>query len=196
MFKKLLLFPFGGNAREALVTILAINAVHKEWDVLGFVDDDPSQKGKSSNGVEVLGGRGLFQQYPDAYVLAVPGRPADHPKRKEILDSLAVDPARFATIIHPSASVSPDAQVGHNTLLMPNVVVSCGVSVGQHCVILPNTVISHDTVVGDYCSIGSNVSVSGFVKLGTCCYVGSGTKIRQTITIGEKSLIGFEIFLG
>ena len=190
MSKKLLLFPFGGNAREALLSIFAINSMKKEWDVIGFLDDDPSLHGKSSLGVTVLGGTKLFKEHADAFVLAVPGSPKSYTRRKAIIEGLPVEKSRFATIIHPSVVIAPDATIGHNSLLMPHVVVSCAVQVGNHCIVLPNTVLAHDCTIGDYCCIGSNVSVSGSVAVGPECYIGSGVKIRESVRIGKRSLIG------
>ena len=46
MPKKLLLFPFGGNARESLLSVFAINEIKQEWDILGFIDDDRRSTGK------------------------------------------------------------------------------------------------------------------------------------------------------
>ena len=190
MSKKILLFPFGGNAREVLLSILAINTVKNEWEILGFVDDDPSLHGQGSCGIKVLGDKKILKQYPDAQVLAVPGNPDNYLKRKGIIGALGIKESFFATIIHPTVSVSPDAKIGHNTVIMPNCVISCGARVGNHCVILPNTVISHDSNLGDYSMVGSNVSISGNVNIGSECYIGSGTKIRNGISIKEKSLIG------
>lgn len=190
MSKQLLLFPFGGNAREALISIFAINSIRSEWDILGFLDDDHSVHGKDCCGIKVLGGRELLSAYDGAYVLAVPGSPKGYLRRTAIIDGLCFDRSRFATIIHPSVVRAPDAIIGYNTLLMSNVVVSCGVGIGNHCIVLPNTVLAHDSSIGDYGCIGSNVSISGSVLIGSECYIGSGAKIRENIRIGERTLIG------
>ena len=190
MSGKLILFPFGGNARESLLSVFALNDIKVEWDILGFIDDDQSRLGKECCGINVLGGRELLNEFPDAFVLAVPGSPANYSRRKEVIGGLNLDESRFATIIHPSAGIARDAAIGCNTIIMSNVVVSCGVTIGSHCVILPNTVVSHDSIVGDYCCIGSNVSVSGSVHIGSNCYIGSGTKMREDIHIGAGTLIG------
>ena len=145
MSKKLLLFPFGGNARESLMSVFAINAGREEWDILGFIDDDRSSHGKHCCGIKVLGGREVLNEFPDAFVLAVPGSPASYLRRKDIIGGLGIDKTRFATIIHPSVQIAPDSIVGYNTLIMPNVVITCGVRIGNHCIFLPNTVVSHDS---------------------------------------------------
>ncbi len=190
MSKSLLIFPFGGNARESLISVLAINRVNPEWEVMGFIDDDASQHGNDYCGVKVLGGRELIEKYEEAFVLAVPGSPKGYLKRKATINSLAVEQSRFATIIHPSVVRAPDSVIGYNTLLMAHVVVSCGVRIGNHCVVLPNTVLSHNSSVGDFDCIGSNVSISGSVCIGCECYIGSGVKIRENIRVGDRALIG------
>ncbi|MDD2542392.1 MAG: acetyltransferase [Desulfuromonadaceae bacterium] len=190
MSGRLVLFPFGGNARESLMSVFAINEKTVEWEIMGFIDDDRSLHGKECCGIKVLGGRELLKEFPDAQIIAVPGSPTNYLRRKNILDSLPVDKSRFATIIHPSVGRSPDATIGYNTIIMSNVVISCGVTIGNHCVILPNTVVSHDSAVGDYCCIGSNVSISGSVHIDPSCYIGSGTKIREDISIGSGALVG------
>jgi sugar O-acyltransferase (sialic acid O-acetyltransferase NeuD family) len=190
MSKKLLLFPFGGNARESLVSIFAINEIRKEWDLLGFVDDNVSMHGKECCGIRVLGGREVLREIPDAYLLAVPGSPTNFSKRSDIIFGLDLEESRFAAIIHPSVVKAPDATIGYNTLIMSGVVISCGVTIGNNCIILPNTVVSHDSMVEEFCCIGSNISISGSVHIGSSCYIGSGTKIREDISIGNRTLVG------
>jgi sugar O-acyltransferase (sialic acid O-acetyltransferase NeuD family) len=189
MPKKLLLFPFGGNAKESLVSILAINDRRQEWDIVGFIDDNRSMHGKEYCGIRVCG-RESLKEHSDAFVLAVPGNPNSYVKRKDIIESLGIETSRFATILHPSVGTAPDAKIGYNTLIMSNVVISCTVEIGNHCIILPNTVVSHDSVVKDYCCIGSNVSVSGSVTIGSGCYIGSGVRFREGVSIGERTLVG------
>ena len=190
MSKKLLLFPFGGNSRESLAAIFALNDHKDEWEILGFVDDNISTHGRECCGIRVLGGREILREIPDAYVLAVPGSPKNFFRRADIITGLYIEESRFATIVHPSVVKAPDAVIGYNTLIMSGVVVSCGVTIRNHCIILPNTVISHDSVVEDFCCIGSNVSISGSVHISSTCYIGSGTKIREDICIGRGALIG------
>jgi len=190
MPEKLILFPFGGNSREALLSVLAVNARKKTWDIAGFIDDDPATHGKECFDVKVLGGREVLKRFSKAKVLAVPGNPDNFLKRRDIIDSLKLDVDRFAKIIDPSVTLSPDAKVGCNTILMSNVFISCGVTIGKHCVILPNTVVSHDGSIGDYCCVGSNVSISGNVVVGPMCYIGSGVRMKERITIKKRTLIG------
>lgn len=188
--RELLIFPFGGNARESLLVILAQNRVKPTWNVLGFVDDDVKNMGIKYCGVKVLGDRNILTKFESANILAVPGNPENFLEREKIIDLLGVPLERYVTAIHPNVQIAPDAKIGSNTVLMANVVISCSVTIGNHCIILPNTVISHDSCIGDYSIIGSNVSVSGFCSIGHNCYIGSGTKIKERLTIASQCLVG------
>lgn len=188
--KEIILFPFNGNAREALSTIEDINAAQPAWTVLGFIDDDPLKAGRGCGGKKVLGGRNILSEFPGAFVLAVPGRPGNFRRRKIIIDSLELPDSRFATIIHPTVRKGIGCEVGINTLLMANVVLTVDVTIGSHVVMLPGSVICHDSVVEDYTLIGSNVSVSGGVSIRKNCYVGSGVKIIHEVEVGPESMIG------
>ncbi len=190
MSKEIIIFPFGGNAREALISIEAMNKFNDEWSIIGFIDDEPSIWGKDYYGVKVLGGKDVLKRFPNASVLAVPGNPDNYIKRKEIIESLGIPESRFTTVIHPSVTVPSNSKIGYNVLLMSNVVISCGVKIGNHCVILPNTVISHESTINNYCCIGSNVTISGNVFVGEECYIGSGSVLKNDISVGKGSLLG------
>ncbi len=184
--QKIVLFPFSGNAREALDAC-------KEWDVLGFIDDDDSCSGKSFSSVSVIGNRSKLSELlrdKSISILAVPGRPETHRNRLSLIHSLNISADRWATVIHPTAVIGPNVEIGSNVLIMANTVITGGNSIGNHVVVLPNTTISHDTSIGDGSLIGSNVSISGSVNIGNEVYIGSGSRIINEISIGDRSLVG------
>lgn len=183
MPKRLLIFPFNGNGIEALDCINS-----DEFEFLGFIDDNP-EKLAAKNEYPVYD-RTALEKFPDALVLAVPGSPASYMKRHEHIASLGIKEERFATIVHPKASVGKKVKLGHNCLLMAGVVLTSNAVVGDHVCILPNSVVHHDSVIGDYTLIGCNVAIASSTTIGRNCYVGSGTNIINGISIGDYSLIG------
>ena len=188
--KQLLLFPFNGNARETVGVVDAINRQAPAWDLLGFFDDDPVRSGDSMGPHRVLGGREVLAAYPDAHVVAVPGRPDNYWKRLALIDSLGIADDRFATLVHPAASIGPACSLSLNTVIMAGVVLTASVRLGAHVGILPNTVLSHEVIVGQGTLIGASVVVAGGVQVGECCYIGSGSHILQNIILGDAALVG------
>jgi sugar O-acyltransferase (sialic acid O-acetyltransferase NeuD family) len=181
--KELLIFPYNGNGIEA------IDCIGNAYRFIGFVDDTPDKQGVTKGGHTVYG-REAFDQYPEAFVLAVPGSPASYQSRQEIIRGLGVANERFAKVIHPSATISALATVGFNVLIMAGVVVTSNAVIGSHVCILPNTVIHHDVMVGDWGLIGSNVTIAGNTIVEGNCYVGSGTTVMNGLRIGSGALIG------
>ena len=179
----LLIFPCNGNALEAL------DCLGSAFRLIGFVDDSPEKLGRTLHGHEVFP-RAALTDWPDALVLAVPGSPTSFRVRGGLIEGLALDPARFARVVHPSARVSPLASLGRNVLVMAGVVITSNAVIGDHVCILPNTVIHHDVRIGDWTLIGSNATLAGSVTVGPGCYLGSGCSVMNGLTIGAGALIG------
>lgn len=183
MPQPLLIFPYNGNAIEA------VDCLGGKYKLLGFIDDTPEKQGVHKNGVTVFD-RSALAKFPDAQVLAVPGSPTSFTTRDKVITGLNIPDKRFATVIHPTANISPNARIGSNVLIMGGVWISAGATIGDHACILPNTVIHHDSSIGDYTLVGSGVCVAGNSNIGTNCYIGSGSCIINGITIGNGTLVG------
>ena len=181
--KKLLIFPFNGNGIEALDCL-----EDKDYQFIGFIDDSPEKLAAKSK--YPVFGRSILGKEPDALVLAVPGSPTSFQRRKEFIESLNLPKERFATIIHPKASIGRDVKIGVNSLILAGVVLTSNSKVGESVCILPNSVVHHDSEIGDYTLIGSNVVVAGGTSIGPNCYIGSGSNIINQIFIGNGTLIG------
>ncbi len=181
--KDLFIFPYNGNAIEAL------DCIDSGFRLIGFIDDNTDKQKDWGTGHKVFG-RNILDDYQDAFILMVPGSPSSFLDRKKIIDGFSVSPEQLATFIHPKASVSPMAKIGRNVLIMAGVVITSNAIIGNHVCILPNTVIHHDVTVNDYSLIGSNVTIAGNVNIGSNCYIGSGTSIKNGTSIGSRTLIG------
>ena len=180
--EKLLIFPYNGNALEALDCL----GVHYEF--IGFIDDDKTKQGTRPEGT--VFSRDALVAYPDAKVLAVPGNPANFLDRRKLIGNLGVPADRWATVVHPRASVSSSAKIGKNVLLMAGAVITANAEIGDHVCILPNSVIHHESKIGDWTLVGSNVTVAGRVRVGKNCYLGAGSTVIQDVKIGDRSLVG------
>lgn len=181
----------GGFGREAVEAALAANDVSPTWDLLGFADDDASLHGTRVDDVEVLGPvDGVLSRYPSAHFTVTTGRPDNYFSRPRIARRLAVDPGRWATIVHPAASVARSATVGYGTVILAGVVVTAAARIGNHVAVMPGTVITHDDVVGDFATLAAGVRLGGGVEVGEGAYLGAGAMVRQGLTVGRWSLVG------
>lgn len=179
----LLIFPCNGNGIEAL------DCLGERYRCVGFVDDTPEKQARPRHGIPVFG-REALARCSDARVLAVPGSPTSFPLRRQIIEGLGLAPERFAQVVHPSARLSPLAQLGTNLLVMAGVVITSNAVIGDHVCILPNTVVHHDAVIGAFSLVGSNVTLAGGAVIGRNCYVGSGSSVKERVAVGDGALVG------
>jgi sugar O-acyltransferase (sialic acid O-acetyltransferase NeuD family) len=179
----LLIFPCNGNGLEAL------DCLGESWQCVGFVDDTPEKQASGAYGYPVLA-RSALSEHPNARVLAVPGGPSSYRSRRQVIEGLEIPPGRYARVVHPAATISLRASLGHNVLVMAGVVVTGNAVIGNHVCLLPNTVVHHDAVVDDWSLLGSNVTIAGGVTIGPNCYIATGSSIMHGIRVGGGAIVG------
>lgn len=189
----LVILGTGGNCIDILDAVLELNdaAGERRWECLGFLDDDPARAGTLVHGLPVLGPLAHASALP-ADVLAVNGIGSPHSFRRkpDIIAATGLPPGRFATIVHPAASVSRFARLGEGTVVLQQATIASDAVVGRHVIVLPSSVISHDDLIGDYTCIAGGVNVSGNVTVGRCCYLGTGACLRGGVRVGDGALVG------
>ena len=180
----------GGFGRETVEAVRALNTVGGRWRLAGYLDDEPALHGKVIDGVPVLGSAEELDNMPDVSVVVCTARSDNYVSRPRIVETLGLPPERYATIIHPSASVSTSSRVGPGTVLLAQTVLTAAVTVGSHVAIMPHVILTHDDVIGDFATVASGVCLGGNVHVGRCAYVGAGALVREHRSIGSYALVG------
>ncbi len=187
--RKLILVGGAGTSSDVLALIVSINRSAPRYQVLGLLDD-ALPAGSLRFGVPVLGGIAEGAYYDDAWFVDCLGSPRTYSKREALLERFGMGQVRFETLIHPSAILAEDVQIGPGCIVYPNVVVLSNVRIGQHVTVLSGSVLNHDVEVGDWSILGSGVMLSGAVKVGKACYLGAASSVREGVSIGRGSLVG------
>jgi sugar O-acyltransferase (sialic acid O-acetyltransferase NeuD family) len=188
--RELIVIGAGGFGRETIEAVRALNATGAHWRLAGYLDDEPERHGTVIDGVPVLGGIKELDHMPDASVVVCTARPGDYVSRPRIVDTLGIAPERYATIIHPSASVSVTSRVGPGSVLLAQTVLTAAVTVGSHVAIMPHVTLTHDDFIADFATVASGVCLGGNVRVGRCAYVGAGALVREDRSIGSCALVG------
>jgi sugar O-acyltransferase (sialic acid O-acetyltransferase NeuD family) len=188
--RDLLLIGAGGFARETAEAVRAVNAAQPTWELLGFLDDDPGRRGELIDGLPVLAAIDAVHDHPDAQVVICTGRPTNYVSRPRIAERLGLDDARYATVIHPTATMGSTCRVGVGSVLLAHVDLTADVAIGRHVAVMPQAVLTHDARVEDYATLGSGVLVGGGSRIAEGAYIGAGACIREGLTIGERAMIG------
>jgi sugar O-acyltransferase (sialic acid O-acetyltransferase NeuD family) len=188
--RELVVVGAGGFGRETVEAVRALIGVGGRWRLAGYLDDDPARHGTMIDRVPVLGGVDELGGMPDVSVVVCTGRPDNYVSRPRIVEVLGLPPERYATIIHPSASVSTTSHVGPGTVLLAHAVLTAAVAVGSHVAIMPHVTLTHDDVVGDFATLASAVCLGGNVHVGRGAYIGAGALVREDRSIGSGALVG------
>jgi sugar O-acyltransferase (sialic acid O-acetyltransferase NeuD family) len=190
MIEDLIIIGAGGSAGDIVWMVEELNHVSPRWRLRGFLDDDPAKQDASVCGLPVLGPVAAAMDMPSArFVVGIAHyrRPL---VRAEVVARLNLPRERFATLIHPSASISPRARVGVGSLIFHNVLVCHGASVGDHTYLSPYSLVSHDAVVEDNATMAPGASLCGGSRLGAGAYAGARCAIKDGITIGPGAVVG------
>jgi sugar O-acyltransferase (sialic acid O-acetyltransferase NeuD family) len=189
MTRSLVIIGTGGGAHDVLDIVDAINAVSPCWDVAGFLDD-VLPTGSSHSGLSVLGPLNDALRFRQHEFVNIIGSEHSFRKLPAILSGCGLPAEKFATLIHPLASVSARARLGHGVVVNHGVSVGGGARIGDFVTLGPGCTIGHDTVIGTHSIVAPGAIVSGFVRVGSSCYLGAGCVIKQRLAIGNSALIG------
>lgn len=188
--KKIIILGTGGNCIDILDAINEINLIETQYQCIGFLDDNINHVGSVFYGMKVLGTLNQAARFDDVYFVNGIGSTKNFWLKESIIAKTGIPHHRFATIIHPTASVSKLSDIDFGTVVLQNVTIASNVKIGKHVIVLPNTVISHDAIIGDYTCITGGACISGAVTIGKNCYIGTNSAIIESITIGNECLVG------
>lgn len=179
----LLLIGGGGHAK---VVIDAARAAG--FAVAGFLDPDPAAA--AIDGVARLGddaaADALRAQGLTLAFVAI----GDNRLRRRIGERLRAQGFTLATVLHPSAIVSPSATIGAGSIAMPRAVVNAAARIGDHVVINTGAIVEHDCLLADGVHVAPGSTLGGGCTLGEEALFGLGACARPLARIGARAVIG------
>ena len=96
----------------------------------------------------------------------------------------------WVSIVHPSAQIGLDVEIGKGTVVMANAVVNVCAKIGEHCIINTGAIVEHDNVIENYAHISPNVALGGTVRIGSLTHVGIGATVKNNTEICSDCTIG------
>jgi sugar O-acyltransferase (sialic acid O-acetyltransferase NeuD family) len=180
---RLLIVGAGGHG--AVVAEAAVAA--GKWSEIAFLDDD----GSKAQVLEfpILGTSGEMSSFldGDTEVFVAIG---DNRRRLELLRSIAKENAKLATVIHPTATISPSAAISAGTVACAGVIVNARATVGLGCILNTAATIDHDCAIEDGVHVSPGANLGGIVHVGSCTWIGIGSSVREGTRIGRDSMVG------
>jgi sugar O-acyltransferase (sialic acid O-acetyltransferase NeuD family) len=186
--KKIAIFGAGGFGREIENLIVDLNDDKKEWEFIGFFDDDFSHV-RHIQPNYFLGGTDVLNSWPDELnVVFAIGNPLT---KRKIIQKLNNSKLLFPALIHPNVIKGKrNVSVGEGSLICAGCIITIDIIIGQHVILNLGCTVGHDSQIGDFCSFMPSVNISGEVKLGEAVYIGTGAKIINQLEIGDETIVG------
>ena len=177
----------GGHAK---VVIEALRSMNEQ--IIGATDADRSKHGSECQGVPVLGGDEVAHDHgPGAVLLANgigPGRTLEG--RRAVYRRFKESGYEFLTIVHPSATVAADAELGEGAQVMAGAVIQPTARIGRNAIINTGATVDHDCTIAEHAHIAPGATLCGAVTVADGAFVGAGATVIQGITIGADATIG------
>lgn len=190
--KKIWILGAGGFAVEVYSWLRDHLASTKDGEFAGFIDDFCPESG-ILNRIGDASERTAtvkvddFEPAENDWCVCALGQPS---AKADMLPKLAARGVRFLTLIHPTAIIGANVEIGEGSVICPRVILSGCNRLGRFSSLNFFSSMSHDAVCGDYCTINPYAAVSGKCRLGDRVTVGSHAAIHPGVSIGDDVIVG------
>lgn len=184
--EKLVLFGAGGHAK----VVIDIVEQQGNFEIAGLLDDDPRHQGKGLFGYPVLGTRADLPALRSAQLCHAIVTIGDNAERAAVAAHLHQLGWRFASAIHPRASVGRGVEIGAGSVIMAGCVVNADASLGAHVIVNTGATVDHDCRIEDAVHIAPGCHLCGGVSVGKGSLLGAGSTVTPGARIGRKVIVG------
>lgn len=178
----------GGHAKVVLEALAAIGG----FAVAGLLDPQRALWGTEVLGVPVLGDdeelRGQYDGVTKAFIGL--GGAADTRPRRRLYESAREHGFDVVDVVHPAATVSPSARLGHGVTVLAGAVVNAGAELGENVLVNTGAVVEHDCRIGSHVHVASRACLASGVEVDAGAHVGAGATVRQGSRIGAGAVVG------
>ena len=177
----------GPLGRETLGWLEDAMGAGSSHEFIGFLDPDERALDGSDVAAPILGTEETWRPKPDERFLLALGDPA---LRAAAAGTIRDRGGRLLTLVHPTAYVSPRAELEEGCVLAPFSVVSSSTVIGAGTLINFHASAAHDVIVGASCVLCPYATLNGGVLLGDRVFVGSHATVAPGVRVADDARIG------
>lgn len=183
--KELLIAGAGALGQEVAWLVEEINEHHKEWNILGYLDDH-AERESVILGYPVLGRLSDAPRYKDAHFVVAFG---DAQLRKEVALALSAHAVKWANLYSPTTRIHRSNRIGKGVVIgrYSDITVNC--DIGDFVYVNIHCVLGHEVRVGDFSIISPNVTINGGATIGSACQIGANAFVRE-VRVGDNAIVG------
>jgi sugar O-acyltransferase (sialic acid O-acetyltransferase NeuD family) len=175
----------GGFGREMLQWVRDTWPSHSA-KLAGFLAADAESISSYSCSLPILEDPATFEPRPtDALLLAI-GIPGI---RRRVAEQLKTRGAEFLTLIHPTAVVSPTADVGPGSILCPYSIASDSARLGRFTLMNYHSSLGHDASTGDFSVLSPYAALGGGAVIEDDVFLGMHASVGPRVRVGPRSKV-------
>lgn len=154
---RLLILGAGGHGRvcKAIAEQMILENGEILYTTIEFLDD---------NATEAIGTlediNHMKSEYDNVFVAL--GAPTARKKWTEQAERLGYN---NVTLVHKTAYIALDAEIGAGSVIMPHTVIQSGVQLGKGSIISAGAIVDHDSIVEEYCHINAGAVVASMSRV-------------------------------
>ncbi len=183
---KIVIVGAGGHGR----VVLDILRNNHQFEVVGFLDSNPTLHNNLVDGIQVLGDLSALNLADDlgfrGAVIAI----GDNRIRQAYAETVEKAGIGLVSAIHPTASIADTAGIGKNVVIAAGAKVCTHVNIEDSAICNTGCIIDHESHIGKSVHICPGVRMAGHVNVQKAAFIGIGATLIQNITIGEAAVIG------
>lgn len=182
MSKRLIIIGAGGHGKVVADIAMKMNL----WSDIAFLDDKTSVK--SNSGFSIIGRIAQALEFKDNsdFFIAI----GNNGVRRKLQEWLEQNQCSLVNLIHPSAVIAPDVEIGLGTSIMANVVINSATIIKKGCIINTSSSIEHDNIIEDFVHVSPGVRTAGGVVVGSDVWLGIGSIVSNNVKICSHTLVG------
>ena len=131
-----------------------------QYEAVAFLDDAKKESA-------VIGKLVDYREFRKQYGCAVAAF-GDNKLRLSWIEKLRESGYTVPSLIHPSAVVSPSAEIGAGCFIMPRAVINTMARLGDGCLVNSGAIVDHDVVLEKGCHISLGSVVRAYCQVSSC----------------------------
>lgn len=183
----------GGFGRKVADIVDRVNSAQatRQWHMIGFVDDAPSDlnlERLAKRRLPYLGTVNEFMENPQKvhYILGI-----GSPQVRELMaNRFDIEGHLAATLVDPMAMIGTEVEVGEGSVICSGAALDTNTKYGRHVQAGFNVIVGHDAKVGDFTSLSPLCAISGDCEVGDRVLIG----VAATVMLGRR--VGNDVIVG
>lgn len=186
MMKHLLIIGARGFGRAVCDLASEMPQYLKEFDIKGFLDDKADALEGYQNYPPIVGTVETYEVQPDDVFICALG---DVHYKKHYAELILNRGGQFFTVIHPSAHIGRNVQMGKGCIIAGNAWIDSDARLGDFVTIQCGALVGHDVEIGNWSIIDGLCFLGGFVKVEELVSIHTNSSVIPHISIGGGATV-------